>query len=71
MSFMLAVRFLTDHLLGDVYFKVAQRGQNLLRARSQLRLAQRFQAAAPTMERTLETALAKTGTPAADQRCPL
>ena len=23
MSFMLAVRFLTDHLLGDVYFKVA------------------------------------------------
>ena len=71
MSFMLAVRFLTDHLLGDVYFKVAQRGQNLLRARSQLRLAQRFQAAAPAMERTLETALAKAGARAANQRCPL
>lgn len=67
MSFMLAVRFLTDHLLGDVYFKVAQRGQNLLRARSQLRLAQRFRAAAPAMERALETALAKTSARAADQ----
>ncbi len=58
MSFMLAVRFLTDHLLGDIYFKVASRGQNLLRARSQLQLAARFHAAAPAMEQALETALA-------------
>lgn len=57
MSFMLAVRFLTDHLLGDIYFKVASRGQNLLRARSQLKLAARFHAAAPAMEQALETAL--------------
>ena len=44
MSFMLAVRFLTDHLEGDVYFKVGKRGDNLIRARSQLDLAKRFMA---------------------------
>ena len=53
MSFMLAVRFLADHLRGDEYFKVARRGDNLLRARSQLTLAQRFLAAGPTMLRAL------------------
>lgn len=42
MSFMLAVRFLTDHLEGDVYFKVAERGDNLARARTQFALAQQF-----------------------------
>ena len=44
MSFMLSVRFLTDHLEGDVYFKVGKRGDNLARARSQLELAKRFMA---------------------------
>lgn len=58
MSFMLAVRFLSDHLRGDVYFQVAHRGQNLLRARSQLTLAGRFRDATPTMRRVLEAALA-------------
>jgi hexosaminidase len=37
-ALMLAVRFLTDHLDGDRYFKVAARGENLLRARQQLEL---------------------------------
>ena len=49
MSFMLSVRFLTDHLLGDVYFKVGKRGDNLARARSQLDLAMRFGAVGPEM----------------------
>ena len=44
MSFMLAVRFLTDHLEGDVYFKVGERGDNLVRSRSQLDLARQFMA---------------------------
>jgi Ser/Thr protein kinase RdoA (MazF antagonist) len=35
---MLAVRFLTDHLQGDRYFKVVERGDNLRRAGEQLRL---------------------------------
>ena len=34
----LGLRFLTDHLLGDVYFKIEWRGQNLHRALVQFRL---------------------------------
>lgn len=34
----LATRFLTDHLLGDVYFKTKYPGHNLVRARNQLAL---------------------------------
>lgn len=37
-----ASRFLTDHLAGDVYFRVHREGQNLDRARAQLRLAERM-----------------------------
>ncbi|MDE0419982.1 MAG: family 20 glycosylhydrolase [Gammaproteobacteria bacterium] len=54
MSFMLSVRFLTDHLEGDVYFKVGRRGDNLARARSQLDLAKRFMAVGPEMAGILE-----------------
>ena len=39
-AFELGLRFFTDHLEGDVYFKVARRGQNLARALVQFRLAQ-------------------------------
>jgi hypothetical protein len=35
---MLGVRFLTDHLEGDRYFKVTGRGENLERARLQFEL---------------------------------
>ncbi len=38
-ALMLGVRFLTDHLAGDRYFKVSVRGENLARARRQLALA--------------------------------
>ncbi|MEP2776781.1 MAG: aminoglycoside phosphotransferase family protein [Luteolibacter sp.] len=34
----LAIRFLTDHLLGDTYFKINSPGHNLTRARNQLAL---------------------------------
>jgi hypothetical protein len=37
-----ATRFLTDHLAGDVYFRVHREGHNLDRARAQLRLAERM-----------------------------
>ncbi len=36
---MLGVRFLTDHLAGDVYFRVSRRGENLQRSLEQLALA--------------------------------
>ncbi len=54
MSFMLAVRFLTDHMEGDRYFKVQRRGDNLRRATSQLDLAERFHEAQPTLAGTVE-----------------
>ena len=37
-TLMLGVRFLTDHLEGDWYFRVDRRGDNLERARAQFRL---------------------------------
>ncbi len=39
---MLGLRFLTDHLMGDVYFRVSESGQNLQRARAQFALMQQF-----------------------------
>jgi len=41
-SLMNAMRFLTDHLSGDVYFRIRRDGHNLDRARAQLRLAERM-----------------------------
>lgn len=38
LPFELGLRFLTDHLAGDVYFKVEKPGQNLTRALGQFRL---------------------------------
>ena len=38
MTYEAALRFLTDHLDGDVYFRTARPGHNLDRARAQLRL---------------------------------
>ena len=54
MSLMLAVRFLTDHLEGDHYFRVTHRGENLARARSQLALAALFGEHEVAMTRILE-----------------
>ena len=39
-SFELGVRFLTDHLRGNIYFKVRQDGENLVRAERQFRLVE-------------------------------
>jgi hypothetical protein len=36
--YMQAVRFLTDYIKGDVYYKVTRPGQNLDRARNQMGL---------------------------------
>jgi Ser/Thr protein kinase RdoA (MazF antagonist) len=41
-SLMNAMRFLTDHLTGDVYFRIRREGHNLDRTRAQLRLAERM-----------------------------
>lgn len=43
-AFMLGIRFLTDHLEGDRYFRVAHRGDNRSRASAQFELLRRFPA---------------------------
>lgn len=49
-TFELAVRFLTDHLEGDLYFKTRRPGQNLDRCRNQLHLLRHMERVAPEME---------------------
>ncbi|MEZ5560652.1 MAG: aminoglycoside phosphotransferase family protein [Pseudomonadales bacterium] len=53
---MLAVRFVTDHLAGDRYFRVSRRGENLLRAREQLDLLLAMERAEGAMRRALRGA---------------
>ena len=53
MSFMLGVRFLTDHLRGDTYFKVRARGENLTRAIEQFELAVRLEEVKPAIREAL------------------
>jgi len=43
------LRFLTDFLEGDVYFKTQRPGHNLDRCRTQLKLVERIEALEPEM----------------------
>lgn len=54
MAFMLGVRFLTDFLLGDHYFRIRRPGQNLDRARHQFALAQALAQRADVIARLLD-----------------
>jgi hypothetical protein len=51
--FELGVRFLTDYVLGDVYFAVARPEQNLTRARVQLALVDELAAHEAMLRRTI------------------
>jgi aminoglycoside phosphotransferase (APT) family kinase protein len=53
-----AVRFLTDHLDGDRYYRVDAPGHNATRARSQLRLAELMLDHLPDLRASVETAAA-------------
>ena len=44
------VRFLTDFLLGDVYYRTARSAHNLDRCRTQLRLVESLEAQRPELE---------------------
>lgn len=57
MTLELAVRFLTDYLEGDVYFKTAYPTHNLVRGRCQLALAKDAIAKLPDMEKITENYL--------------
>ena len=50
-SLELAIRFLTDYLQGDLYFKTKAPEENLERCRSQLKLASYFQEKQKEMQR--------------------
>jgi len=49
-SLEIGIRFLTDYLEGDVYFKTSRDGHNLDRARTQLKLVSELEAVEPEME---------------------
>jgi len=51
----LALRFLTDHLEGDCYFRVAERGENLRKARDQLALVADIEAKEPAIRDIIAT----------------
>ena len=63
-TFMLGVRFLTDHLRGDVYFKTAGRGENLSRAVRQFRLVEAMESMEREMTARARSLLAEVRDPA-------
>ena len=50
MTFTVGVRFLTDYLSGDTYFKIHRPGHNLDRCRNQFKLVQSMEKQSATME---------------------
>ena len=53
LAFEMGLRFFTDHLAGDVYFKVRYRGHNLMRALVQFRLMESIEAQEPAIRRMI------------------
>jgi len=56
MAFENAIRFLTDHLSGDVYFRIHRNAQNLDRARTQLRRVELLDAERDILRELIESA---------------
>lgn len=57
-TFEIGLRFLTDFLEGDVYFKTSRPGQNLDRARNQFALLRSMERAEPAMAALVERGIA-------------
>jgi hypothetical protein len=55
-AFELGLRFFADFVAGDQYFKVRYEGQNLNRARVQLKLCESIEAREPAIRKILESA---------------
>ncbi len=56
LAFETGLRFLTDHLQGDVYFRIKRPGHNLDRARTQIALVKSIEDHAEAMRRIVEEA---------------
>jgi Ser/Thr protein kinase RdoA (MazF antagonist) len=54
-TFEIGIRFLTDYLSGDVYFKVHREGQNLDRCRTQFKLVESIEQQEERMNRLVES----------------
>ncbi|MGO9115711.1 MAG: phosphotransferase enzyme family protein [Thermoguttaceae bacterium] len=54
-SFEIGIRFLTDFLAGDVYYKVHREGHNLDRCRTQFKLVESIEAQEDAMNRLVES----------------
>jgi hypothetical protein len=54
-TFETGIRFLTDHLSGDTYFKIHREGHNLDRCRTQFKLLESIEQQEDRMERLVET----------------
>lgn len=54
MTFIMGLRFLTDYLNGDTYYKTHYAAQNLARARSQFALLGKMECVAPEMQQVVE-----------------
>jgi Ser/Thr protein kinase RdoA (MazF antagonist) len=59
LPFELALRFLTDHLEGDRYFRVAHRGENLEKARTQLDLVADIESKEPAIRAIIADAFGR------------
>jgi hypothetical protein len=53
-TFEIGIRFLADHLAGDVYFKVHREGHNLDRARTQFKLIESIEQQEERMNKLVE-----------------
>jgi len=58
-TLVIGIRFLTDHLLGDTYFKIHRSGHNLDRCRTQFKMVASMEAQAEVMERIVADCLKK------------
>ena len=54
MTYECGMRFLTDHLQGDSYFKIHREGQNLDRCRTQMKLVADMEENWQQMERIVQ-----------------
>ena len=54
-TFEIGIRFLTDFLVGDVYFKVHREGHNLDRCRTQFKLVESIEQQEEQMNRLVES----------------
>ena len=61
MTFEVGMRFLTDYLEGDHYFKIHQPHENLIRARRQFAFVQLMEEIEPQLDAIVESAVERSG----------